>query len=152
MKRVIKLIAMALLVASCCSCMQRIDAGHEGIKVNLMMFSFITIIISFLVFYLLVFKSKLQSKTRRSYNEYWTSIPWEDATDGKKLIPIWKLIVFPILCLIPGVNILFITFFIAYFSNQHCQYNYGNCGMQLTVYRWHYESKLLNWLKKEKEI
>lgn len=35
MKRVIRLIAMALLVASCCSCMQRIDAGHEGIKVNL---------------------------------------------------------------------------------------------------------------------
>ena len=117
-----------------------------------MMFSFTTIIISFLVFYLLVFKSKLQSKTRRSYNEYWTSIPWEDATDGKKLIPIWKLIVFPILCLIPGINILFVIFFIVYFCNQHCQYSYGNYGMQLTVYRWHYESKLLNWLKKEKEI
>lgn len=117
-----------------------------------MMFFFVLAIISLLVLYLLIFKSKLQSKTRRSYNEYWSSIPWEDATNGKKLIPIWQLIVFPILCLIPGINILFVIFFIVYFCNQHSQYSCGNYGMQLTVYRWHYESKLLNWLKKEKEI
>lgn len=35
MKNLIKLIAVMFLVTCCCSCMQRIDAGHEGIKVNL---------------------------------------------------------------------------------------------------------------------
>ena len=35
MKNLIKLIAVMFLITCCCSCMQRIDAGHEGIKVNL---------------------------------------------------------------------------------------------------------------------
>lgn len=35
MKNLIKFIAVMFLVTCCCSCMQRIDAGHEGIKVNL---------------------------------------------------------------------------------------------------------------------
>lgn len=36
MKRTISIIATLLLVCCCCSsCYTRVDAGHEGIKVNL---------------------------------------------------------------------------------------------------------------------
>ena len=35
MKNLIKCMTLTLLLVCCCSCMQRIDAGHEGIKVNL---------------------------------------------------------------------------------------------------------------------
>lgn len=35
MKNLIKCLTLTLFLVCCCSCMQRIDAGHEGIKVNL---------------------------------------------------------------------------------------------------------------------
>lgn len=35
MKSVIKLFVIVFLTSFCISCMQRVDAGHEGIKVNL---------------------------------------------------------------------------------------------------------------------
>lgn len=35
MKNLIKCLTLTLFLVCCCSCVQRIDAGHEGIKVNL---------------------------------------------------------------------------------------------------------------------
>lgn len=35
MKNLIKCLTLTLFLVCCCSCMQRIDAGHEGIKINL---------------------------------------------------------------------------------------------------------------------
>ena len=35
MKNLIKCLTLTLFLMCCCSCMQRIDAGHEGIKINL---------------------------------------------------------------------------------------------------------------------
>lgn len=35
MKNLSKFLTLTLLLVCCCSCVQRIDAGHEGIKVNL---------------------------------------------------------------------------------------------------------------------
>ena len=110
----------------------------------------ILMLISFLVFYVITFKSRLECKTRTSMTEYWYTASWQPC-DGRKLIPNWKLIVFPFLCLLPVINILFVFGYISWYMQQYNGPVY-NDGAELIAYRWVLDIPLLNWLKKNREI
>lgn len=111
------------------------------------MFIFILMIISLVIVTCIMFYTKLQVKTRRKVDSYWSYYEWE-ATEDRPKWKLWLVILNYLICLIPVFNIVWSILFITWYFRQ-LQGPYYDEGIELTATRIVFSNRLTKWLTKE---
>ena len=110
------------------------------------MWMLILFIISALIFGALIFGTKVQTKTRSRYTEYWSKVPWVDA--GKPKVTRLNLVLAIIACLIPIANIILAIIIIIKFCQQLSAPDWDN-GTALVHKRIVLKNPITEWLMEE---
>lgn len=111
------------------------------------MFAFILIIISYLITLSIIFGTKVQTKKRKNLDSWWCYVKWEDSGERPKWM-VGLLLVNYVVCLIPGINLIWSIFFLVWYIKQleGPKFNYGDT---LEATRIVYSNKFTKWLTKK---